>query len=355
MKEYDYLNARIKGMHSVLLGKEFYNQVLAAQGTQPLVDALLNSPYSPQIRDAIDRDHSVAGIESGLRRNLFDTFEKVRELAPDEPRWLMSIQFRKWDVQNVLSAVRGKAAEAPADDILAGVFPAGQLSEVELEELAHEENVQTIVDTLIAWDFPFAFELAKVVRGHSERINCAQMELEFMRVFFDWAMNQLSVDDPNQSLLRNHIGRQIDLVNLKGVLWNSSQKQKGGNPQEVNLITGGLLSRHLLSQIDQSSSLETGFEILAGSYFRRAIDKGILAFGETRRLAAIERFLEIEVVDAGCKMFRTDPLGIGVPLGYIWRKYNEFVNLRILLRNKAYGKPAPATKEELFVVEGFSN
>ena len=38
-----------------------------------------------------------------------------------------------------------------------------------------------------------------------------------------------------------------------------------------------------------------------------------------------------------------------------WRMYNEFQNLRILLRNQAYGKPAPATREEVFLVEGFSN
>ena len=93
------------------------------------------------------------------------------------------------------------------------------------------------------------------------------------------------------------------------------------------------------------------FEILAGSYFSRAIDRGILAFGEARRLAVMERFLEIEIAEAGCRMFRADPLGAGVPLGFIWRKYNEFLNLRILLRNKAYDKPAPVTREELFFVE----
>ena len=94
---------------------------------------------------------------------------------------------------------------------------------------------------------------------------------------------------------------------------------------------------------------------MAESYFRRAIDKGILAFGESRRLSVMERFLEIEIVEAGCKMFRADPLGIGVPIGYIWRKYNEFMNLRILLRNNSFGKPAPATREEIFFVESSGN
>ncbi|MCK5644527.1 MAG: V-type ATPase subunit [Gammaproteobacteria bacterium] len=355
MGEYDYLNARIKGMHSNLLSKEFYDQVLASQGTQPMIDALLNSSYSPYLRDAFERDRSTAGIEWGLRRNLFDTFEKIRKLAPPEPRWLLGIQFRRWDVQNILAIVRGKAAQMPPEDILRCLFPAGELGEIELGELAEEDNIKVVTDALTAWNFPFAFELQQVVRKHSEKTDCANVEVEFMRIFFPWALNALLVNDANQSLLRKHIQEQIDLINLKSALWEVSQREAGGSPDPVSPIADGRITRQVLSRIEKSSSLEMCFEILAGSYFSRAIDRGILAFGEARRLAVMERFLEIEIAEAGCRMFRTDPLGAGVPLGFIWRKYNEFLNLRILLRNKAYDKPAPVTREELFFVEDTGN
>jgi len=176
-----------------------------------------------------------------------------------------------------------------------------------------------------------------------------------MRIFFAWALNNLSIEDDDHLLLKNHVRNQIDLVNLKSVLWVVSQQEAGRRPDPVVTIPGGRLTARMLSEIQQSSSLEMSFEILAESYFRHAIDRGILAFGESRRLAVMERFLEIEVVEAGCKMFRADPLGIGVPMGYVWRKYNEFVNLRILLRDNSFDKPAPAIREELFFVEGSRN
>ena len=355
MSEYDYLNARIKGMHSKLLAKEFYDQVLASEGTAPLVDALLNSSYSPHVREALERDRSTAGIESGLRRNLFDTFETVRSLAPPKPRALLNIQFRKWDIENILAVIRGKSADMLPEDILPSVFPAGELSEVELGELAEEESIKAITDALIAWNFPFAFELRQVIRDHPDEPDCAYMEAEFMQIFFAWALDNLSANDPDQLLLREHIQQQIDLINLKSVLWAVSRKETGGSPGPVNPIANGRISRRLLLRIEQSSSLEMSFEILAESYFRRAIDRGILAFGETRTLAVMERFLEIEIVESGGKMFRADPLGVGVSIGYVWRKYNEFLNLRILLRNKSFGQPAPATREVLFFVEGSGN
>lgn len=355
MKGYGYLNARIKGMHSNLLSKEFYDQLLTSDGTAPMIDALLNSLYSPQLRDALETDRSNSNIERGLRRNLFDTFEKIRELAPPETQKLLTIQFRKWDIQNILTIIRGKVANMPAEEISRGFFPAGELGEIELQELAREDNIKTVMDTLVTWNFPFIFKLRKVVQDHCEEPNCAQMEADFMRIFFEWALNELSEKDVNGSLLRDHIQYQIDLVNIKSALWYVLQKEGGGSPDAICHIPGGKISDRCLSQIENSSSLEMCFEILAGSYFSRAIDRGILVFGEFRRLAIMERFLEIEIVKAGCKMFRADPLGIGVSIGFIWRKFNEFQNLRIILRSKAFGKPSPAIREELFFVESLSN
>jgi V/A-type H+-transporting ATPase subunit C len=369
VSDYDYLNARIKGMHSNLLRREFYEQILANQGIAPLVDALLSSTYSRHIRLALERDKSVSGIEWGLRRNLFETFEKIRALAAPKPRLLLDIQFRRWDIQNIITIIRGKAAGLLPEEILTGVFPAGELGDVELEELAAEDNVRTVIDTLTAWDFPFAFQLRKVVRKHAggphfanrsqngnpSQLDSASLESEFMRIFFAWVMDNLDVEDENHLLLKSHIRNQIDLVNVKNVLWAVSQSQTGRRSEHIVPIRGGRVTARMLSAIEKSSSLEMGFEILADTYFRRAIDRGILAFGESRRLAVMERALDIEVVETGCKMFRADPLGIGVPMGYVWRKYNEFMNLRILLRDNSFGKPEPAIREELFVVEGFSN
>lgn len=355
MSEYDYLNARIKGMHSKLLARDFYEQILASQGTAPLVDALLSSSYSPHIREALERDQSVPGIEWGLRRNLFDTFEKVRSLAPPKPRRLLSIQFRMWDTQNIIAIIRGKAAELLPEEILTAVFPAGELGDVELEELAGEDDVKAVIDALTAWDFPFAFELREVVQKYPGQSNCAWMEPKFMRIFFEWALENLAEEDDDNRLMKNHIRNQIDLVNVKNVLWAVSQSQAGRRPDPVEPIRGGRINTRMLSEIENSSSLEMSFEILAETHFSQAIDRGILAFGESQRLAIMERFLDIEVVEAACKMFRADPLGIGVPMGYIWRKYNEFINLRILLRDNSFGKPAPAIREELFFVKGISN
>jgi vacuolar-type H+-ATPase subunit C/Vma6 len=53
---------------------------------------------------------------------------------------------------------------------------------------------------------------------------------------------------------------------------------------------------------------------------------------------------------AGCaKLYRADPLGIDVVIGYLWQQYYELVNLRLLARAKWYGLPSPAVRQQLFL------
>jgi len=77
---------------------------------------------------------------------------------------------------------------------------------------------------------------------------------------------------------------------------------------------------------------------------------GILAYGESRSLGVMERYLEEQVILAGCRLYRQEMLSIAVPLGYLWRKYNETVNLRALCRGRSAHMPANAIRKELLLV-----
>jgi vacuolar-type H+-ATPase subunit C/Vma6 len=78
---------------------------------------------------------------------------------------------------------------------------------------------------------------------------------------------------------------------------------------------------------------------------------GILAYGASKSLGVMERYLEELIVQAGCTLYRDrNPLSIAVPLGYLWRKYNETVNLRALYRGWHSRMPANAIRKELLLV-----
>lgn len=348
MREYDYFNARIKGMSTTLLPHSFFEEVLAVPAPDGVVDALLNSCYGPALRDALAEGHEVPQVEAGLRRHLFETFDQIRALAPREAEHLLAIPFRWWDLHNIITILRGKVFEVEEAKIVAGLFPAGFLDEPRLHELSGEPNAVAVADTLVLWDTPGAVTLRQNLREYATRETFHTIEATLIREYFAWALNQCSGSSENALLIHSHLQRQIDLVNVLSAL-RHVRTQSDGNT-EFAPVGKGLLPSRLVSQLATSPDLDTAIEILAGTYFADRLERGIFAFGEQQRIGALERFLEQGVLDAGCRLYRADPLGIGVVTGFVWRKLNEFLNLRILLRGKAYGRPAVAIQEDLFLV-----
>lgn len=351
MSDYDYLNARIKGMSSHLLTDEFYSQVLAVEGANAVIDSLLSSPYGPTMRESLAVKRGLAGTELALRRDLFETLDRIRVWAAREPLRLLSLQFCYWDIENIRTIMRGKITAMPDKDILAALFPAGILDDAKLTELVSEPDISAVADTLVTWSFPFAFELRRILREYDASTELDAMETAFVRGFFSWATGELSSRDENEMLMLAQLQRQIDLKNVMTALLDVQRRHRGrDNIEPIEWIRDGKIRPAVLETMQGCSDIYMAFEILASTYFAPGIDKGILMFGGRHRLGDMERFLEMVVIEMGCRMFRTDPLGIGVLIGYVWRKLNEFLNLRILLRGKLYARSAAAIREELLII-----
>jgi len=317
MSDYDFLNARVKGMSSVLLTPQFYDQILAIEGTDALIDALLNSSYGPSLRETISAGPSLGAVEAGLRHTLCNTFRKVLAMASESPRRLLKIQLLYWDVLNILTICRGQVKESTPEDIIAGLFPAGELDEARLVELAGRSDLVTVADTLCTWGFPLAFPLRKSLQHLSGPEALSAIETVLAREYFIWARSEASGPDENQTLVRTHIQYQIDRVNIMSALRSVRRKTRGEGVDAVPWLGQGRLTLSWLEKLQHCPDLDMALEMVAGTYFAPAIERGILAFGEHRRLGLMERFLECVVLARGCRLFRSDPLGIGVAAGFL--------------------------------------
>jgi vacuolar-type H+-ATPase subunit C/Vma6 len=349
MSDYDYLNARAKGISTGLLPPPFYERLLAAEGQEAALDLLHETAYGPQITESRSTGRGLAALESALGRHLFLAFAGLRALAPEKPRRLLSVQFSQWDAANVLAVLRGKLTAAEPGEILEALLPFGQAGPAQLEELAAQPGLEAVSDTLATWGYPFAAPLRQLIRGQSRKPDLIALESALNGAYFSWALSQAGSVDPQEALVRRMVRLQIDLANVKAGLDFVRHKTRGEAMEEVEPLRGGLLPSSLLRTLRQAASMVDAFEALGASYFAPGIERGILAFGASGSLGVMERFLEAVVIQQGCRLFRGDPLGVGVPLGLLWRKYSEYLNLRLLLRGKSFGMPAAAIREELLI------
>jgi vacuolar-type H+-ATPase subunit C/Vma6 len=210
--------------------------------------------------------------------------------------------------------------------------------------------VRNLADALTTWKHAFAFALRRAIRECPRQEDPAALETALYRGWFHWALSELVAEDPRHRPVREMLRRQIDLVNVMAALELVRDRERGEAREAIEPIPGGRIPERALSKVADCRTLEAAFEALVGTSFSPGIERGILAYGQASSLAVMERFLETTVVEYGCRLFRMDMLSIAVPIGFIWRKYSELVNLRMLARGAAYRMPANAVREGMVIV-----
>ena len=341
MGDCDYLNARVRAMGADLLPSELFEQMLSFASEELPMDALLASPFGPALREALTEKAGIAAIELALRRDLVRSFSRVRSMAPEGVRELLDTQFARWDLQNVLAVLRGIEARATPRELSAALLPAGAFTEAQLAELSQSPDPISLARKLATWNWLFAFKLHDAVlarRRPQRRLHAA---------YYAWALSVEGSGAEDRRIVRALLGEQIDLSNIRAALDLIRHKDQR---EPFELIPGGRLNARFFSRLLGSVTLEEAFGVLDESYFAPGIEKGILAYGESRSLGVMERYLEEIVIRAGCRLYRQDPLSISVPIGYLWRKHNQVVNLRALCRGRSARMPANSIRQELLLV-----
>ena len=366
MNDYDYLNARVRGMSTALLAREFFDQVLSAFTDAMLMDVLLGSAYSADIERAreLHADVPVAqAVEAAVWANAGSTFARLLSAAPPRPRLLISLQLNRWDVANVATLVRARQAGAQPHETAAALLPVGELTAGQLGQLAAEQSLEALTEALASWKQPLCIELRRAL---NERLRqqpgapARQLERALYEAYFSWALGQLREHDPQERLVRASIRQHIDQLNLLAVLTSIRSRggatggATGGSPGEsaapLEPLPRGMLDGKQLAEIAACRTLEDAFEALADTYLGTGVEKGILTYGQSQSLGEMQRFLEAVAVEHACRLFRQDLLGAAVPLGFLWRKYSECVNLRLLARGAIFRMPPDAVRRELLLV-----
>ena len=350
MSDYDYLNARVRGMSSRLLDRSTFEDLLQSRGEDVLLDVLMELPYGEELRDVLGGGFRLEAVEDALRRNLSATVHRLLSLAPERPRELLAVQVNRWDVQNVITILRGKLHASAYDEIMSSMVPAGQFGVAQLEELVSEEEAADVADALTTWNYEFSFPIRRSIRENIGGGDIVRLETLLLTEYFQWAFSRLSPEDENEAILRKHLQLQTDLINVVGSLHMVSMRERHEAASPRERIPGGLLSGRVLDEIEGQPNVAMALEILEGTYFAPAVERGILIFGQTNQLSDFERFIETVVMDKGMRLFRGEPFSIAVPLGYLWRKVNEYINLRLILRGLFYEVPPNVIKEQMFFV-----
>lgn len=348
--DFSYPNARIRAMRSDLLDLNFYQKLLEIEEPSALISALGETVYKGDVEEGTLKYSGTLGVEEAFRKNITRTFAKIYNMVEGDARDLVEILLGRWDVHSLKTILRGKNVGAPIEEILESLIPAGRLNEVFLTELAKQPDIKAVIDLLVMTRVPFGKPLAKAFPQYSQTKNLVRLELALDEFFYDYALQKTKISLFDAQLVHEVFKREIDVINILTILRLVQQKIEDAEKALFFIEEGKYIDREQFLELVKSGDVESVVHKLEKTPYGETLKEAFVSYMDRGALSVMERSLEKLLIRKNTKLFRADPLSIALIIAYIWAKYNEIINLRIIVRGKALGMPSQKIKEDLVLV-----
>ncbi len=355
LSDYGYVNARVRGMRSHLLTKEFFMQLVAASSFEALHSLLEQTVYRREINEAILVHPERPDYDQALSLNLIGSFRKIHDSTGGEAHRLVTVLLSKYDLLNVKSVLRGKKGNATPSEITSLLIPVGSVRMDALEQMAQQREIRDVINTMNTLQVRYAAPLMAAYPVYQKKDqDLSILEVALDKFHYQHAMESLSGKgrygkDKNVEMVRQMIFGEIDMKNISTLVRIRGLKLEDEEVENLRILGGTLtedqyLALHRLGDIVQ----------LVSEYpdprYRRLLEKALSEYQEVD-LVAFDRELEHELVRRAMAMSNVDVLSIGVIIGFLSAKENEIINLRIVLKGKNMDQPQGDIKKDLFFVE----
>ena len=274
---FDYGNARLRVRKASLLDHADYGRLLA-HDVDRLLGALADGPYGADLHAVTDRFSGLRALHEAVSRHLARSLEEMRSFYTGSAQGLVDLLLGKWELLNLLTLVRGRATDAPAEEVLANVVWIGALGEAAAAEVASEPDAERAARLLVNRRLPtpaLARVLARAWPTYVRTHDLAALE---------------------QTLVTEHARQRQEAVAAFG---------QAGEP----------LARELEREADMHKRVAT----------LRTDNPG------EADLVALHDRLENRSARAALALFASDdPLGIAIPIAFTAAKEAEARNLRMI-------------------------
>jgi V/A-type H+-transporting ATPase subunit C len=354
MSGFDYGNARLKAMKSRLLTRRKMEALVEAKSLQGLIAALTKTAYQKSVESSLARESGMNCISEALHKDLVHTFAKVRNFYIDPERKLVTIFLRKYDVHNVKAVFRGLTKHASYNEIFIATLPVGELTEAMLVELCRVPGLRPAMDLLITMGHSLAQPLLNLRTEHPGA-GLPHIELALDQWYYQDAYRCIQSSRLDSEVVLSALQLDIDIANLLTVIrFVHAPSERKFLREWLDsddlcrlFLSPGRLSFDLLISAEGQETLDGTVESLTGTPYEPSLRAGLKAYKNSLRLSDFEKHLKRFRLRWMSRLISTDPLGIGVLLGFLALKINEINNIRWIAQGISMQRKVETIRTEL--------
>ncbi len=327
---YPYVTARVKAKRGLLLPKDTYDRLLLMEVPE-IARFLGEREYKTEMIALGAKERGVDLIEDAVTRNLAKVYNQLYEFSEGSLRAMVGRYLDRYDLENIKAIVRAKVYDAPRDEVVDDLVPAGSFSQEFLEELVDMPTLEAVFKALEGTIYATAF--AALGKKASEIGNWAEWEDRVSRLYYAELLASVPPSTEANRLMRRFIKREIDIVNLKTLLraWDAKAKFEreifldGAEELDVETL-------HELAGLDKAALTKR----LADYSFYDEIAADLERVEATGIGALMRRVEKVHLLEAA-RYAHLHPLSILPILDYIVLKDREVQNIRVIARGKESG------------------
>lgn len=334
-RDFGYINARVRGMSSRLLGPETYAAALGADDFRAFTALLAQTPYGSDLEEAQARYEGLRAVDRALANHVFDTTRSLLSFSDGAPREMIAALLVRYDLEDVKTVVRAKHAGRSEPDLATKLSGAGGIRPATLEAMLAAPDVPAAAQALAVTRHPLARPFVRAARDYAGSGDLFAFELALDHAYYEGLVERAERRDASD-VFRRYVRQLVDAANLRTAL---KLEGRSGDLSGFFLPGGREVNRESFLQVAAQgvpalSAFTTGtFSELSG-----AVDR-----------ADAERRIRTALDGAARRAALHDPLGIGVVIRFLRDKENEAAKLRLLARGAFYHVPRADLEKELNV------
>ncbi len=309
---YAYLNARIRAMHSRILKKEDFAELLDKPYNE--IVYTLDKQYFPHLASFTGSDFSYSSLDSALRASLIRDLAKVYRMVPTQSRRFLSVILSKYDILVIQSIVRSSHAKLLNNDSIKDI--------ISVTEVFHKNFLdQGNFDLTSLFNELKGTTYHPVMEKHLEDLRAGKFldfELELDLLYFRRLLHEAKSRPAKQ-----YVKRMIDMHNVSLVLKEISP-----------IIPGGKIPLENLTVYTKSNSLPQLTELLRKHGY-------VITASENQKQLEHSMYKDFMVFGNG--LLSGEPLSENSLIGFIIILQSMVRNVNILLKLKSHG----FTKEQI--------
>jgi len=269
-------------------------------------------------------------IEIALTWNLAKEYQKILEITPGNLKQFTRSYLRRWDIQNVLTILRGRMQGEKTGKIKEILVPAGSLDRVMLDRLLAEDNPEKIIEvlkgnriyTVLSREYPAAKESGSFSR----------MENELYKQFFSEIITEAESGIKGGNQFLDFIRFDIDIRNIK-TLFRLRADTFEEDARDM-YIAGGVLSPADFANLNTIRDLGEFIDLLKTKIRNNLLIALLDELKSEKGIRDVETRLTRVQLEQMERISKRNPFSIHPILVYLEKKKYEVFNLRALARGK---------------------